>query len=200
MVDSPTVGVQLSSDETRAIVLLRQGDIAGLEALVRLHQVRALRAAYAITGDRHAAEDVVADSFLTVYDRIHQLDERRPFTPWFYRIVVNAALKSQRRAANTAFTDDDMEWLDQQADQSPGPEEKAAMREMRHLLLAAIYTLPPKQRAALVLRYYLDMDEATIAATLRCPLGTIKWRLHSARRHLRRSLTPIIHELAYNND
>ncbi len=198
--DSPIVAAQPSADEAKAIILLRQGDIAGLEALVRIHQVRALRAAYAITGDRHAAEDVVADAFLTVYDRIHQLDERRPFTPWFYRIVVNAALKSQRRAASAAFTDDDMEWLDQRADQSPGPEEEAAMREMRYFLLAAIYTLPPKQRAALVLRYYLDMDEATIAETLRCPLGTIKWRLHSAHRRLRRSLTPMIQELVLDRE
>jgi RNA polymerase sigma-70 factor (ECF subfamily) len=180
--------------------LLRQGDIAGLEALVRIHQVRAMRAAFAITGARHAAEDVVADSFLVVYDRIHQLDERRPFTPWFYRIVVNGALKSHRRAARTAFNDDDLEWLDQQADQSPSPEEEAAIREMRYFLLAAIYTLPPKQRAALVLRYYLDMDEATIASTLRCPLGTIKWRLHSAHRRLRHSLTPMIHELVPDHD
>lgn len=188
------------TEENAAIALLRQGDIAGLEALVRLHQLRALRTAYAITADRQAAEDVVADAFLTVYDRIHQLDHRRPFTPWFYRIVVNAALKSQRRAASTTFTDGDMKCLDQQADQSPGPEEEAATREMRYILLAAIHSLPPKQRAALVLRYYLDMDEASMAETLRCPPGTIKWRLHAARRHLRRALTPELRLLALDHE
>ena len=183
------------TEERSALVLLRQGDIAGLEALVRLHQVRALRTAYTITGDRQSAEDVVADAFLTVYDRIDQLDERRPFAPWFYRIVVNASIKLQRRDARSAFTDGDLEWLDRKVDQSPGPEDQAALRELRYLLLAAIYSLPPKQRAAMVLRYYLDMDEATMAETLGCPVGTVKWRLHSARQRLRRSLTPEIRQL-----
>lgn len=194
--DSPAPGSQSTTEESRALALLRQGNVTGLEALVRLHQLRALRTAYAITGVRQAAEDVVADAFLAVYDHIHRLDERRPFTPWFYRIVVNGALKSHRKAARTAFADGDAEWLDQQADQSPGPEEEAAIREMRYFLLAALRSLPPKQRAAMVLRYYLDMDEATIAETLRCPPGTIKWRLHAARLRLRRSLTPEIRNLA----
>lgn len=177
--------------EQEAITILRGGDIRGLETLVHLHQLQAVRAAYAITGSRHVAEDVVADAFLRVYDHVHQYDSRRPFTPWFYRIVVNGALKTLRAAQRTHSSNDlDIEWLDQQAGESPGPEEEVATHEMRLLLLSAIYTLPPHQRAAVVLRYYLDMDEATMAQTLGCPLGTVKWRLHAARQRLRRTLTP----------
>ncbi len=183
------------NEEASALALLRQGDIAGLEALVSLHQVRALRTAFAITGDRQSAEDVVADAFLTVYDRIGQLDEHRPFTPWFYRIVANASIKHRRRAGGSAFTEGDLKWLERQADRSPGPEEEATLQEMRYLLLSAIYSLPAKQRAAMVLRYYLDMDEASVAQTLGCPVGTVKWRLHSARRRLRSTLTPEIRQL-----
>ena len=75
-------------------------------------------------------------------------------------------------------------------DPGPGPEDEASTRELRLFMLSAIRSLPADQRAALVLRYYLDMDEATIAETLRCPLGTVKWRLHAARERLRRSLAP----------
>jgi RNA polymerase sigma-70 factor (ECF subfamily) len=183
--------VDLTEQEQEAVATLREGDVHGLETLVRLHQLQAVRTAYAITGSRHAAEDVVADAFLRVYERIHQYDSRRPFTPWFYRIVVNGSLKAVRNSRRTRSSDDlDMEWLKEQASESPGPEEEAATREMRLLLLSAIYTLPPHQRAVVVLRYYLDMDEATMAQTLGCPLGTVKWRLHAARQRLRRTLTP----------
>ncbi len=172
--------------------MLRSGDIGGLGILVRLHQLRAIRTVYAIVGDRRVAEDVVADAFLTLYDRIGQYDERRSFTPWFYRIVVNGALKAvrSRQRDSTNSQEEDADWLDQKVDLSPGPEEEAIAREMRLLLLAAVYSLPLHQRAALVLRYYLDMDEASIAQTLGCPLGTVKWRLHAAKQRLRRDLLP----------
>jgi RNA polymerase sigma-70 factor (ECF subfamily) len=185
----------LSDTEQCAINALRNGDIKGLETLVRLYQLRAIRAAYGITGDRHAAEDVVADAFLAVYDRISTFDLQRPFAPWFYRIVVNGALKAVRGNRRTETTPGDYAtWLYTQPDSGPGPEASAEYNELRILLLDAIYELPPNQRAALVLRFYLDMDEASIAETLSCPLGTVKWRLHAAKQKLRESLVP--HALA----
>ena len=71
---------------------------------------------------------------------------------------------------------------------APGPDQTVLQQELRHDLLAAIDTLPPPQRAAIVLYYYLAMDEATIAGTLDCPIGTVKWRLYAARRRLRRQV------------
>src|ERR1700738_4213423 len=86
----------LSEAEERAISALKKGEINGLEVLVHLYQLRAIRAAYGIIGDRQAAEDVVADAFLAGYDRIAGFDAGRPFAPWFYRIVINGALKAIR--------------------------------------------------------------------------------------------------------
>ena len=54
--------------EQDSIVALKGGDIGGLEALVAIYQLRAIRTAFAITGDRHVAEDVVADAFLVLYN------------------------------------------------------------------------------------------------------------------------------------
>lgn len=82
--------------ESEAIERLRQGDIKGLEALVRAHELRALRAAYLIVRDRDVAEDVVADAFVRAYEHIGCFDGARPFAPWFLRLVVNIA---RRRAA-----------------------------------------------------------------------------------------------------
>lgn len=171
----------MHEEEQRAVALLRQGEIRGLEALVRLHQVRAVRTAFGITGDRQTAEDVVADAFLTVYDRIGGYDQRRPFGPWFYRIVVTTALKAverQRRvlplAPETAAAQD--------------LEETVLRHEAQAEVRDALAGLSPEQRATVVLRYYLEMSEAVTAETLGCALGTVKWRLHAAKSRVQRQL------------
>jgi RNA polymerase sigma-70 factor (ECF subfamily) len=185
----------LSEAEDGAISALKKGDINGLEMLVHLYQLRAIRAAYGIIGDRQAAEDVVADAFLAVYDRIAGFDSARPSAPWFYRIVVNGALKAIRdnKRADTP-SEEETARMHVLSDQSPGPEAAAEYQDLRLTVLGAISELPPRQRAVLVLRYYLDMDEASIAEMLSCPLGTVKWRLHTAKQKLRVSLVP--HALA----
>ena len=188
----------MSEPEQTAITDLLKGEVRGLEALVQIYQVRAVRAAYAILGNRHAAEDVVADAFVKVYEHIEQYDRRRPFAPWFYRIVVNDALKAARKASRSAPFDEELS--EDLADSAPGPEDNALLSEMRYMVLSAIYSLPPQQRAALVLRYYLDMDEAAMAQTLGCPVGTVKWRLYSARQKLRHNLLPTLGPTLADNE
>lgn len=178
----------MDNEEREAIGALRRSDIGGLEALVRLHQVRAVRASFAIMGDRATAEDVVAEAFLTVYERIGQFDSRRPFAPWFYRIVVNGSLKALRRTQRVLVHAGGMDVLAHWQDSGPGPEEQSLTREMCEHLLDAVRALPPKQRAAVILRYYLEMDDGAIATALGCPRGTVKWRLHAARQRLRPQL------------
>jgi len=176
----------MNDPEQAVLAALRCGDLASLEALMQRYQVPALRTAYLITGSRQAAEDVVADAFLAVYNHRSQLDASRPFAPWFYRIVVNGARKALRPGRwRWGGGEAEAELLAEWSDPSPGPEDQALERELHQFLLAAIQTLPPRQRAVLVLRYYLEMDELSIAQTLGCPLGTVKWRLHAARRRLR---------------
>jgi len=177
----------VTDQEQKALIVLRGGDVAGLDTLVRIHQVRAIRTAYNITGNKQMSEDIVADAFLKVYDQIGQFDMRRPFGPWFYRIVVTNALKVLRQTRREAFTDNGDIFF-QQIDSSPSPEMEVMRQETQLLLRDTIWALPPSQRAAVVLRYYLDMDERTIARTLGCALGTVKWRLHAARGRLRHSL------------
>src|SRR6478672_10701509 len=78
-------------DERTAIAQLKRGEIRGLDALMLIYQVRAVRAAYVITHDLPLAEDIVQSAFIRAYERIEQFDETRPFGPWFLRSVVNSA-------------------------------------------------------------------------------------------------------------
>ena len=183
-------------NEAKAIARLKRGDIAGLEVLVRQYQVKATRAAYLITQDRALAEDIVQTAFLRVYDRIQQLDSSRPFAPWFLRIVVNDAVKAAQRQQQAVSlngeTDIGEEWIESLVDAAPNPADAVEAAELRLTVWQALSRLSPEKRAAIVLRYYLELGEREMADQLAIPIGTVKWRLHAAREQLRDLLRPLV--------
>src|SRR5215213_8861654 len=87
----------MAVDERNAIAQLKRGDIRGLDTLMRIYQVRALRAAVVVTRDLPLAEDIVQSAFIRAYERIGQFDDTRPFGPWFLRSVVNSAATAAER-------------------------------------------------------------------------------------------------------
>ena len=106
--------------EREYIARLQQGDIVGLEGLVGLHQLRAVRTAYLITRDLPQAQDIVQAAFLRAYERIDQLDQRRPFGPWFYTSVLRDAIKiANKRARHVSLSPLLSESV---IDSEPGPE------------------------------------------------------------------------------
>ena len=182
-------------EEREAVDRMKAGDPGGLELLVRRHQGRAVRTAHLIVGERALAEDVVQDAFVRAYERIGTFDAGRPFGPWFMRLVVNgsvdAASGGRRRASREApLKAADAGGAAGPADPGPDPHELAERADLRERVLAALDGLPPAQRAAIVQRYYLGMSESEMAEGGSSPLGTIKWRLHSARKKLAGILRP----------
>lgn len=185
------MGCVMAADERRAcdaVAALRRGDINGLDPLVRRYQLPAVRVVFGIINDRAVAEDIVAEAFVIAFTRIGQFDPHRPFAPWFYRIVVNDALKFLRRQQRIRSSDRAVEAAVWCVDGDADPETVTLRREVQGEIAAAVQALPPPQRAAVILHYYLGMDDAAIATTLGCPRGTVKWRLHAARRRLREAL------------
>jgi RNA polymerase sigma-70 factor (ECF subfamily) len=173
--------------EREAVNLLKRGEIKGLETLVKLYQVQALQVAYLTTRDYGLAEDVVQASFVRAYERIGRFDSTRPFGPWFLRSVINSAL--------TAVTGRRALSLDNQAGaelEIPGPDpglqEMLEAAETREEILAALDKLTPIERAAIVMHYYLDWSHSEVSQKLSVPEGTVRRRLHDARRRLRRLL------------
>ncbi|MBX3061099.1 MAG: RNA polymerase sigma factor [Anaerolineae bacterium] len=178
-------------EDRLAISRLKQGDLNGLETLVKRYQATAVHAAYLILYDRALAEDVVQTAFVKTAERIHQFDEARPFAPWFYRMVVNDALKLAGKQQRVVSLEEDpdtpaakvAEWL---VDPAQRPEQLVEQMEMRRHILRAVQSLPPEQRAVIVMRYFLDMSEAGMSAKMGRPLSTIKWWLRDARQRLHR--------------
>lgn len=180
-----------SAADQLAVTRLKQGNIAGMAALVHKYQVDAVHAALLIVRDPDLAEEIVQEAFLQVYRKIDQFDNDRPFRPWFLRIVINDSLKAVRRQKRSVpLTEQEdgqfaAEWL---IDPGPGPENIVETAEVREAVWRALDTLTPDQRTAVVLRYFLEQDERAMIQELDRPSTTIKWWLHAARRRLRKHL------------
>ena len=176
-------------DDHEAVARLQAGDLSGLEALVRRYQVRALRAAFLISGERELAEEAVQEAFLRFYRGIRRFDPRRPVAPYLYRIVVNTTLNMVRRERRDLSLEQmslqQAEALLAQAETVEGEVERALLAERVEKALAA---LSPRQRAVIVRRYYLEMSEQEMADAMGVSRGTIKRLLHNARGRLRRIL------------
>lgn len=177
-----------SLDEDAAIARLKNGDIDALEVLVRLYQVSALDAAYLITRQRQMAEDIAQSAFVRAYERIHQFDSARPFRPWFLRIVINSSLTALRRTNRDVSLDPEGDEEAKLPSLESGVEEVFAAVETREQVLAVLNALSPTQRAAIVMKYYLDLSDAEVAERLEIPASTVRRRLHYAREKLRRLL------------
>ena len=174
-------------EDLYAIRRLKSGDISGLECLIARHQGKALRTAFLVTHDEPTAEDVVQDTFVRFYQRIRSFDETRPFEPYFMRSVVNAALNiiERERRNGHSFEDDDTSEVEALLEQAASVEDQVEFNTLKWQIGEAISELPPRQRAVIVQRYYLEMSEKEMSEALASPPGTVKWLLNTARQRLR---------------
>ena len=153
-------------DERALVRGAQRGSASDLEALFRLHWARAYRAAFLVSRDAAAAEDIVQESFLAAIRALDRFDRRRPFGPWLHRIVVNHAIdwtRARQMRAEAELSDS----LAAPADEAP----------LDGTLLAALAALPPDHRAVIVLRHLLEYTPGEIAELLDLPRGTVNSRL-----------------------
>ncbi|MGJ3239076.1 MAG: sigma-70 family RNA polymerase sigma factor [Anaerolineae bacterium] len=92
---------------------------------------------------------------------------------------------------------DDITFEELLVDDNPSPDALLESDENTQLVRDALDQLSPEQRAAVVMRYYLDMSESDMAKALDTPKGTVKWRLHAARRQLKRLLNSVLKPIGW---
>ncbi len=175
-------------DEITAIRRLKAGDFGGLEYLMSRYQVKAARAAFLITRDKAKAEDVVQDVFLHIFQRPGHFEEDRRFEPYLMRSVVNAALNACRSEKKSISLEGNLEMVERLMEQAASVESQAEYSQRKSEILDALGQLPPRQRAVIVQRYYLEMSEQEMSLALDAAPGTVKWLLNSARTGLRNLL------------
>lgn len=145
---------------------------------------RAYRTAFLIMRDAAAAEEAVQEAFLRVWRFRDALPDGDGMQPWIYRVLVNTCYSQLRKdvpARRRSVGEADLGGL---ADPSPGPEEHAARSSVADAVIDALGDLPDQLRVPAVLRYWTGLSEKEIAVAIRRRPGTVKSRLHAARRRL----------------
>jgi RNA polymerase sigma-70 factor (sigma-E family) len=136
-------------------------------ALYQAHALGLIRLAVVMLGDRPAAEDVVQEAFCGLYRRWHALADTGKALSYVRSSVINgcrSVLRRRVRASAGLAGDQPVE----------SAEAAALVSEEHRQVLTAIRRLPDRQREVLVLRFYLDLGEAEIAASMQVSRGTVK--------------------------
>jgi RNA polymerase sigma-70 factor (sigma-E family) len=139
-----------------------------LADLYRAHAPAAARLAYLMTGDAARAEDLVHDAFVKVIGRFGDIRDPDAFGAYLKRTVVNLANSFfRRRRLEREHAEAEGRALRDESAGGSDPVERDA-------LWRALATLPSRQRAAIVLRFYEDLSEQQTADVLGVPVGTVK--------------------------
>jgi RNA polymerase sigma-70 factor (ECF subfamily) len=157
------------------------------EEIVREHSARIYRLAYRLTGNQHDAEDLTQEVFVRVF---RSLSSYTPgtFEGWMHRITTNLFLDQARRKQRIRFDALPDDSGDRLAGRDPGPELAWEHNHLDYDIQAALDTLPPDFRAAVVLCDIEGLSYEEIAATLDVKLGTVRSRIHRGRALLREEL------------
>jgi RNA polymerase sigma-70 factor (ECF subfamily) len=174
----------------------RSGDTGAFESLVRLHQRRVFRLLLRMLGSREEAEDVSQETFLNLHRHGHRFRSEARFSTFVYRVAVNAALNRRRSLGRSRARHEGLAALQAAGDEVPegprGPEDSAAGREVQDRVQAALRTLPESLRTALVLYDIEGLPYGEISRVLGVAEGTVKSRIHRARRALRDELQDFV--------
>lgn len=166
---------------------LKDGDKTSFDLLYEKYKNMALHTAYLITGDLPGSEDIVQDTFVKVWLHCRELKNDSGFKAWMMQILVRTAYKSGKKKSRELPDEDILQKADR--GQSFSSMEQVIAREEAEMIAGAVRLLPVKQRAVVVLYYYQEYSVSEIAVMLGVLEGTVKSRLHTARKMLRKSLT-----------
>jgi RNA polymerase sigma-70 factor (ECF subfamily) len=164
-----------------------EGDLGALEQLFLRYQRQIYQLALGITRNVETAEEILQDTYYRLYKHAVDLDGSTPLLPWLYRVAANLSYNHARRRR---LWSEPFHALAERlfAPSRRSPERIAEQHELQALVRATLDELPPNQRAVLVLHYLHDYSIPEIAGILECPEGTVKSRLHKARKLLKARL------------
>jgi RNA polymerase sigma-70 factor (ECF subfamily) len=176
--------------DAELMLRVKEGDSASFERLLIKHRAAVIHYLYRVVQDQAVAEELAQEVFLRVYRSRSSYEPAAKFTTWLFRIATHLALNSvrdRRHERGQPSLDETREGAPaiQVADGRRNPEQKlveaARLLEVRR----AIAALPEKQRAAVLMHKYQDMDYVQIGAVLGCSTSAVKSLLFRAYETLR---------------
>lgn len=177
--------------DAQLMVRVRNGDEEAFRELVERHHRSVIRIIHRAIGDAWEAEDLAQRAFLQIYRSAHRYRPSAKFTTWMYTIVNNLVRNEYRRLKRhpSASLENNPHAM-HQPDRAPtsNPAHQVAVQELQHRIAAAIESLPPNQRMAVILARYEGLPYEEIAVVLGCTVPAVKSLLHRARETLRSRL------------
>ncbi|MBW8010034.1 MAG: sigma-70 family RNA polymerase sigma factor [Chloroflexi bacterium] len=173
----------LENQEAEWIVKAQQGDKEAFSRLVSIYQVPIYNLCFRMLGEAKDAEDAAQETFIRAYKAVKKFDIERKFSSWLFSIASNYCIDQHRRKRLTTFSYDSLPVPDIQ-DSSLNIESAVTRNEGQEQVQELLESLNPKDRAAVILRYWHENSYEEIAATLSLTTSAVKSRLHRARREL----------------
>ncbi len=182
---------------------VKAGDQQSFELLLQRYRTPLVNFLYRMVRNREQAEDLAQEVFLRVYRAREDYEPSAKFTTWLFRIATNLALNSVRDnryqklqtsldAPIVADAEDGDERMMEVADEHPDIEQHLVEEARKKMIRHAIEKLPEKQRAAVLLHKYQELDYAEISKILQCSESALKSLLFRAYETLRVELAPLV--------
>ncbi len=164
--------------ERRWLERARAGDEGAFALLVERYQRPVFTLCYRMLGDADEAEDAAQEAFLKAYRNLRRYDPQRKFLNWLLTISANGCVDRLRRRRLQRLPLGRLRL----ADPKPGPEAKAIAHEQEAAVRRLLDGLAPRDREALVLRYWHEMSYEEIAQVMNTSVSSVKSRLHRAKK------------------
>jgi RNA polymerase sigma-70 factor (ECF subfamily) len=198
----------MARTDVQLMLDVKAGDEQSFELLLRKYRTPLVNFLYRMVRDTAAAEDLAQEVFLRVYRARQEYAPSAKFTTWMFRIATNLALNSVRdnrhrqmeiSVDQTVDTGEDEQRPFEVPDRAPTVEQELVARSRSEMILRAVHALPEKQRAAVLLHKYQEMDYAEIARILECSESALKSLLFRAYETLRTELAPLVNSARVQN-
>jgi RNA polymerase sigma-70 factor (ECF subfamily) len=193
----------MARTDVQLMLDVKAGDEASFDFLLRKYRSPLVNFLYRMVRDQATAEDLAQEVFLRVYRARHKYNPSAKFTTWLFRIATNLALNSirDRRYQKLEFSlDAPVDEEESAPRELPTPEmridEHMVERDRAEFIQRAIASLPEKQRVAVLLHKYEEMDYCEIAGILECSESALKSSLFRAYETLRVQLAPLVSQSA----
>jgi RNA polymerase sigma-70 factor (ECF subfamily) len=164
----------------------REGDTQAFGELVLRHQRMIHALTYRMTGSLADSADLAQEAFIRAFQRLEDFRGEAKFSSWLYQIAMRTCLNWRKSHARREQLHRD--WAEQQPAGGSEGESVAGLDDQSRRIQDVLMKLPTKQRAAIVLTVYEDMNHAEAATVLGCSEATVSWRVFAARRKLKRWL------------
>lgn len=188
--------IRMATNDFELVDLARTGNADAFHELVVRESQRVFRTAFRITGNEEDADDVVQETFLRAYRKLHLFDGRSQFSTWLHRITVNCSMDLMRKKARRDAREISDEGVNEvrMIAMDPRPDRLAASGEVGRQVEKVLRSLSPTERTVFVLRHFEGYTSKEIGQMLGMRSGAIRNAVFRAVKKMRSSLEPMMEE------